>query len=237
MELRTILLGFFTSAALASAAFGADNLPAAITKAPAIIPSTSGCQVPTATLPLSCSGAYVGVGLGGAGSNANIIGSGVNGSVFAGGITPTVDAGYLYAQGNWVFGAENDLGYSVNTNAAANGVGNNFNGLRVTQDFKVGGNLAGMLGTQQPITIPASLQSAIIAPYVHTGVSEWQLPGSWATANESGAGVLFDFPPIGGHAVFGDFRYTYTNFNGAKAGGITIQNDQSLLFQVNWKLN
>ena len=66
----------------------------------------------------------MGGGLSGAGSNADIIGSGINGSVFAGGITPTLDAGYQYVNGNWLFGAEFDLGYTVNTNAAVNGVGN-----------------------------------------------------------------------------------------------------------------
>jgi opacity protein-like surface antigen len=191
------------------------------------------CTLPTASTPLSCSGFYVGGGVAGAGSNADIIGSGINGSVFAGGITPTVDAGYQYVQGNWVFGAEFDAGYSFKTGADVNGVGNGFNGFRIEEDFKVGGNISGLLGTQSPITIPASLANSVLAPYVHVGAAQWQLPGSWANGNISGAGLLFDISP----RIFGDIRYTYTNFNGARAGGVTINNDQSIKVLINYKLD
>lgn len=191
------------------------------------------CTVATATTPLSCSGFYVGAGLAGQGSNADIVGNGINGSVFAGGITPTLDAGYQYIKGNWLFGAELDTGYSVNTGVAANGVGNAFNGFRITETFKVGGNLAAIFGSQSPITVPASLANAVLGMYAHVGATQWQLPGSWASGNTSGAGFLFDIGP----RTFGDMRYTYTNFNGAKAGGVTIQNDQSLMVSINYKLN
>lgn len=226
---------FLIAGLLAAAVFGvavaarAADLP---TKAPIFATiGTPPCQVATASTPLSCSGFYVGGGIAGAGSNADIIGSGVSGSVFAGGITPTATIGYQYVQGNWIFGIEQDVGYSVNTGASANAVGGPFNGWRFTQDFKVGGNLAGMLGTQQPITVPAALANAILGPYAHVGVSEWQLGNAWAAGNVSGAGVLFDLGP----KIFGDFRYSYTNFNGAKANGVTVNNDQSLLMTVNYK--
>lgn len=201
-------------------------------KTPAVLAiPTAPCQVATASTPLSCSGAYLGGGISGAGSNADIVGGGINGSVFAGGMTPTLDAGYQYVNGNWIFAGELDVGYSIDTHAQANGIGNGFNGFRVTQDFKIGGNLSGLLGTQAPLTVPPQLANAVLGPYAHVGVTEWQLPGSWAVGNVSGAGVLFDFGPH----TFGDLRYTYTNFNGAKAGGVTIQNDQSLTFLVSYK--
>lgn len=225
-------LSFLTAIAAAVLISTAASAADMAVKAPSFLAS-SACTVATATTPLSCSGFYVGGGLSGAGSNADIIGSGINGSVFAGGVTPTLDAGYQYVHGNWVFGAEFDIGYSVNTNAVANGVGNSFNGFRLEQDFKVGGNLAGMLGVQSPITIPASLANAVLAPYVHTGITEWQLPGSFAAGNISGAGVLFGIGP----RLFGDLRYTYTNFNGAKAGGVIINNDQALKVLIDYKLN
>jgi outer membrane immunogenic protein len=234
MLLRTIVLALLACFGIVVPALAGDiaspTLPfAGNTKANAMNP----CQLPTATTPLSCTGFYIGAGLGGAGSNADIIGSGINGSVFAGGITPTLDAGWQYVQGNWVFGIEFDAGYSVGTGANVNGVGNGFNGFRTAEVFKVGGNLAGLLGTQTPITIPASLSNAILAPYAHVDGVQWQLPGAWAGGLGSGAGILFDFGP----RVFGDLRYTYTNFNGAKASGVTVQNDKSLLFTVNYKLN
>lgn len=230
MKMRIMMLASISFTALFSAARAAD-LPLSPVKA--TVGAVAPCSVATASTPLSCSGAYVGGGLAGAGSNADIIGSGINGSVFAGGITPTIDAGYQYVQGNWVFGGELDAGYSVNTNAAANGVGNSFNGFRIEEDFKVGGNLAGFLGTQSPITIPASLANSVLAPYVHVGAAQWQLPGAWAGGNISGAGVLFDIGP----RIFGDLRYTYTNFNGARAGGVVINNDQSIKVLINYKLN
>lgn len=190
------------------------------------------CTVPTASTPLSCSGFYVGLGVGGEGSNANIIGGGIEGSVFAGGITPTIVGGYQYMKGNWIFGAELNVGYTVDTNATANGVGNSFNGWRITEDFKVGGNLAAMFGSVAPITVPPQLASSVLGPYAHVGTSQWQLPGGWASGFVSGAGVMFDIGP----RLFGDLRYSYTNFNGAKAGGVVVQNDQSLLFSISYKL-
>lgn len=224
---KSSLLALVIAAGLGSPAVAADML---VTKA---LAAYAACTVASASTPLSCSGFYMGGGLAGAGSNADIVGSGINGSVFAGGITPTTDAGYQYVQGNWVFGAEFDVGYTVNTNAVANGIGNSFNGFRLEQDFKVGGNLNGLLGNQAPITIPAQLANSVLAPYAHVGIAEWQLPGGFAAGNISGAGVLFDISP----RLFGDIRYTYTDFNGARAGGVTINNDQSLKVLINYKLN
>lgn len=212
---------------LATPAFAGDVL--APVKARVVDP----CQVATAATPLSCSGFYVGAGLTGEGSNANIIGNGITGSVFAGGVTPTIDAGYMYAKGNWLFGAEFDIGYAVGTGAMVNGVGNGFNGFRLTEDFKAGGNLSALLGNQAPITIPPSLANSVIAPYVHIGTSQWQLPGAWANGIVSGAGVVGDVGP----RIWWDLRYSYTNFSAARAGGLVINDDNALTFAINFKLN
>jgi opacity protein-like surface antigen len=223
-------------AALTVSAFAGDIASPAPTLPSLITKGFQPCQVATATTPLSCSGAYIGFGIAGQGSNADIIGSGINGSVFAGGITPSIDAGYQYVSGNWLFGAELDLGYSFNNSVQVNAVGGGFNGLRISEVFKVGGNAAALLGTQQPITIPPQLANAVLAPYGHLDTVQWQLGtgNAWASGLGSGAGVLFDFGP----RIFGDLRYTYTNFNSAKTLiGTTIQNDQSLRFSVNYKLN
>lgn len=216
-------------AMFSTAVFAADL----VMKAPAAFTVSNPCTVATASTPLSCSGFYVGAGLAGQGSNADIVGSGVNGSVFAGGMVPSIDAGYQYMQGNWIFGAEVDMGYALGSAVTVNGAGNNMNGLRFTEFFKVGGNLSGLLGTQAPITIPPALVNAVLGPYVGVGSTQWQLAGAWASGTISGAGVLFDISP----KWFGDLRYTYTNFNGAKAGGLTVQNDQALRVSVNYKLN
>lgn len=231
------LLAIFSAVSavlISSAAIAADNLPIQF-KA---LGSASPCQVSvpasgtTPATPLSCSGPYVGLGLGGQGSNANIIGNGINGSVFAAGITPSVDIGYQYVQGNWLFGAEFNMAYAVGTKAVVNNVGNGFDGLRLTEVFKVGGNLSGLLGTQAAITIPPQLANSVLAPYVHVGTTQWQLAGSWANGITSGAGVEFDVSPM----IWGDLRYTYTNFAAARSGGLVINDDNSLLMTINFKL-
>lgn len=215
---------------LATPAYAADVAPvAAINKALGVAP----CALATATTPLSCSGAYVGVGISGQGSNADIIGSGINGSVFAGGVVPSVDVGYQYVQGNWVFAAELDVGYSINNNVQINTINNGFNGARIAEVFKIGGNASALFGNQAPITVPPSLANAVIAPYAFVAPTQWQLVGAWANGTGSGVGVLFDFGP----RIMGDLRYTYTNFDSARAGGLSIQNDQSLRFAINYKLN
>lgn len=223
------LLSSMILLALGSASYGADLS----VKAPLKPLFGDPCTIATGSTPLSCSGFYVGAGLAGQGSNADIIGSGVTGSVFAGGITPTLDAGYLYAKGNWVFGAEFDAGYSFATKATTGTVGNSFNGFRITEDFQAGGNLSGLLGTQTPITIPASLANSVIAPYIHVGTTQWQLPGAWANGTETGAGVWADIGP----RTMLNFKYTYTNFSAARAGGLVINDDNSLMATVNYKLN
>jgi opacity protein-like surface antigen len=220
---------FLLAVAILAASLAAAEAQTA--KAPAFLPASDPCTVATASTPLSCSGRYIGGAVAGQGSNVDIIASGINGSVFAGGMTPTFVAGYQYAKGNWFFAGEGDAGYSVKTGVAANGVGNSYNGFRFTELVKVGGNLSALLGTQAPITIPPQLAAAVLSLYAHLGQTQWQLPGAWANGLTSGAGLVYDIGP----KWFGDLRYTYTNFNSAKAGGVTLQNDQSLMAGLNYK--
>ena len=217
------------AAVLACPALAADVAP--VYKAPAV--TYAPCTAPTASTPLSCSGFYAGAGIAGQGSNADIIGSGINGSVFAGGMVPSLDAGYQYLQGNWIFALEDDLGYALGSALTVNGASGNVNGLRNTILFKVGGNLSGLLGTATPITVPAALANSVLGPYVGVGATTWQLTNTWVSGTSSAVGVLFDISP----KLFGDIRYTYTNFNGAQASGVTVQNDQSVRVSINYKLN
>lgn len=223
------LLGITIGVLLGSSALAAD-LGVLTTKAPVF---ANPCTVGTTATPLSCSGFYVGAGLAGQGSNADIVGSGINGSVFAGGMVPSVAGGYQYVSGNWIFGAELDVGYSLGSNLTVNGLGTGTNGFRMTEFFKVGGNLAGLLGNVAPITIPPQLANSVLGVYGGVGSAQWWFGNAIASGTSSGAGVLFDISP----RWFGDLRYTYTNFNGAKANGITVNNDQSLRIGLNYKLN
>lgn len=220
-------------AALTTSAFAGDIAQPAATLPSLVTKGFQPCQVATAATPLSCSGAYVGAGIAGQGSNADIIGGGINGSVFAGGTVPSFDVGYQYVQGNWLFGAEFDVGYAFNNSASVNALGGGFDGFRLAEVFKVGGNASALLGNQVPITIPPQLANAVLAPYVHISPTQWQFGGAWAAGTGSGAGVEFDFGP----RIWGDLRYTYTDFHGAKAVGVTINNDQSLRVSINYKLN
>lgn len=182
----------------------------------------------------SCSGFYVGVGIADQGSNADIVGNGLAGSVFAGGMVPSVNVGYQYMQGPWMFGAELNVGYALATKVRVGAAGGSLDGVRFTQFFKAGGDLAGVFGGQSHIIVPAALASSVLSPYVGMGTTQWQLPGAWANGVVSGAGVLFNISP----RLFGDLRYTYTNFDSAKAGNsTTIQNDQAVRISVNYKLN
>jgi opacity protein-like surface antigen len=237
MQIRNLVLalGFLSSAACAADisgiqainnAMAADNLPLK-----ALSSTSSPCAVATASTPLSCSGFYIGAGLAGQGSNADIIGSGINGSVFAGGMVPSADVGYQYVQGNWLFALEDDLGYALGSALTVNGQSGNVNGFRNTLLFKVGGNLAGLLGTASPITVPAALANSVLGLYAGVGPTTWQLTNTWVSGTSSAAGVLFDVSP----KIFGDIRYTYTNFNGASVAGITVQNDQSVRVSLNYK--
>lgn len=224
MKFKRSLLAVASAACFASAAYAAD-VPA---KSAATYANP--CTVASASTPLSCSGWYVGAALSGVGSNADIIGSGINGSVFAGGMVPSVNGGYQYVQGQWLFGAELDVGYAVNSNVAVG----NINGFRVTEFFKAGGNLAAVFGGQSPVTIPASLANSVLGLYVGVGATQWHLPSNtWATGTVSGAGLLFDISP----RLFGDLRYTYTDFSHARAGGVTLNNDQAVRISINYKLN
>lgn len=225
---KLLLLSLTT--ALISPVFGADNLPTfpALKAVPA-----APCTVATATTPLSCSGWYVGAGIGGAGGNADIIGNGINGSLFAAGITPVTTGGYQYVQGNWLFGAKGILGYDLGSNVTVNGQGSNANGMRALILFEVGGNASALLGNQTPITIPPLLANSILAPYATIGAQWHQLAGTFVNGMASGAGAKFDISP----RSFLDLEYIYTNYNGAKSGGLTLNNENLLLLTYNYKLN
>lgn len=194
-----------------SPAKAADNTPApagvaAINQA---LASGSTCT------PTSCTGFYAGFGLGGNGSNANIIGNGINGSVFAGGVLPFADAGYLYRQGNWLMGAELGAGYQLVSGVSVNGVGANENGFWSYQVVKAGGDVSALFGGQAPITVPPQLANALISLYAQIGIAEHRFAGFWATGLASGAGALFD---IGPHS-FIDLSYMNIQYN-APAGAL-----------------
>lgn len=229
MKKRTMLLALIASIAPLMAAYGGDlSGPAAIGKA--LAPSTP-CAVGTTATPTSCSGWYVGAGIAGNGTNANIIGNGINGSVFAAGAMPFASGGYQYVQGNWTFGVDLKGGYQTSTQATVNGVGSNANGARFIEMFRAGGNVAALMGTQTPISVPPMLANSLLTLYAEVGSAQRQLVGSWANGVASGAGALFD---VGPHS-FLDLEYVNIQYNGAQTVGQTLGSENLLLLSYKYK--
>ena len=193
-------------------------------------PASSVTASPACT-PLACTGWYVGGGIGGAGSNADIIGNGINGSVFAGGSIPFANAGYQYAQGNWLFGAEGGLGYQLSSSVTINGAGNNTNGMFAYQIFEAGGNVAALLGNSAPITIPPALANALINVYGFVGLAEHQFAGGWASGTASGAGAKFDIGP----SSFIDLKYMNVQYGATKTGSLSLSAENLLLVSYEHK--
>lgn len=161
--------------------------------------------------PLSCTGFYVGAGLGGVATNFDLVGSGISNSVFAGGAIPFFNAGWQYAAGSMYFAVEAGIGDQFSTNASVNGVSGNQNGVFGFQEVQAGLSLAGLLDiTTTPIvSVPTALSNRVIAPYLHLGIAE----RPWGNGVESGAGVKFD---LTSHVML-DIKYTYVDYTGGAA--------------------
>jgi hypothetical protein len=230
MKMRTMLLAFLALIGISVTAFAGDITAPAVPSVAAInkaLASGSPCT------PTSCSGWYVGAGLGGIGTNLDVIGNGLNGSAFAGGMLPTTKFGYLYAKNGWLFGAEGTIAYQTNTTTTIGGVGGNQNGFLFTEGVKFGGNFSQLLGTvQSPITIPPALSNAVINIYGQAGTAQHQLVGNrFASGEYGGAGVLFD---VGPHS-FVDIDYKYIQYPVTQTGAASFSNEQIITASFNYK--
>lgn len=154
------------------------KLPQFPIKAPA---ATVQCTLTT------CTGFYLGADIIQDGQNFNVISTGLQGLAqndlgFGG------HAGYELWNGKWFFAAEAGGDYSVSRAGALPGSGNR--GLWDVYGLgKVGYSLSQVFGAAQSgqasPTLPASLASALMTPYVILGV--WDRP--WGAGFASGAGV------------------------------------------------
>lgn len=190
--------------------------------------------VGSACTPTTCTGFYVGGGLGGVGTNLDVIGNGLNGSAAAGGMLPTMKVGYLYAQGNWLFGGEVTFAYQTSSAATlANAVSGNQSGMLLTQGFKFGGNFSQLFGgtATPPITIPPSLANAVISAYLQAGAAQHQISGGMVSGAYSGAGVLFDTGP---HS-FVDVDYKNIQYGSTKSGAASFNQENVITASWNYK--
>ncbi len=138
----------------------------------------------TPCLPTSCSGWYVGAGLTGIGSNADIVGQGISNSVFAAGSIMSITGGYQYWNGQWFAAADASIGYELQK-VPNTGSGNHLVGIEL---IKVGGKLSNLFGSgQAPVAVPANLSDALISPYITTGAMQ----RGGKSFSVSGAGAEF----------------------------------------------
>lgn len=179
--------------------------------------------------PVSCTGPYGGVQIGGNGTNLDIIGSGLNNSVFAGGAVAGVKAGYQYTDTKWILGAEASVNYQFQSNATVNGVSGNTSGMFSYEVVKIGGNVSGLLGNSAPITVPPSLANSQIGLYGLAGPCQRQFKTSgWC----SGGGGEFD---ISTH-IFVNIDYIHAQYGAGTLNGLAaVSSEDRVMTGLNYK--
>jgi opacity protein-like surface antigen len=196
--MRLICIAVAVLVAALSSSRAADNLPF---KAPAYV--TAPCTLQ------SCSGFYVGMGLSGSGTNADIVGSGINNSVFAAGGVIDVHGGYQFWNGTFFAAFEGGIGNTFQPNQPISALG--AKSLTGYEIIKLGAGLQGLFtqpsGTPAPgqapaaINIPSQIASLLMSPYFVTGAMQRNGVSQWIT----GAGAEF---LLASHWNL-DLRYVY----------------------------
>lgn len=133
--------------------------------------------LPATCAPQNCSGWYVGGGVSGTGSNADIIGSGINQSIFSEGVTLKAQGGYQFWNGSVFAAIDVSAGYQFSTpNSAGALVTPNGSKFVGTELVKLGYNFfpqatsATVTPGQSPslLTVPANLLASS-TPYLTVG--------------------------------------------------------------------
>jgi hypothetical protein len=186
-------------------------LPATTRAADVLSPVKTPAPVTSLCTLSSCSGWYVGAGLTGDGSNADIIGNGINQSVFSSGGILDVHGGYQLWNGTYFAAAEGSLGNEFTRNQRLSSIGAQT--LVGYEIVKLGVGLAGLLNPssatapttpgQSPVAInvPASIANMLMSPYVTFGAMQRRGISQWV----SGAGA--EFVVASGWSL--DIRYLY----------------------------
>src|SRR5262249_22576553 len=153
-------------------------------------------------LPTSCNGFYAGANLIGTMTNVDVIGQGIGGSFAGGGQSIGAQLGYQFTDGKFFIGAEAFGAWTINGSPTAVG------GVAPTwlfgQVLKIGGSLSAILGpAPQGPSIPATIASQLISPYILFGAVE----RNWGTGWSTGAGAEFALA----QNWFADVRYMYVD--------------------------
>lgn len=228
--LLALAIGFALFGALATPAVAADAPPAtapALAPLHRIKPQPIQFLVPAVCTAASCPSFYTGGILIGLGGNANLIGGGLNNSIFQGGGMIGLDAGYRYWNGSWYFGGE--VAGLLQSQSGASVVNFAPGGFVGIVGVKLGGNAAAFFNqgtttaTQAPISIPAQLQSSLMAPYIEFA----DVIRSNGSEFASGAGAEF---VVGGGWTF-DAAYLYA----PPINNMAALNLIKFGFNYNWK--
>jgi opacity protein-like surface antigen len=173
-----------------------------------------------------CSGFYLYGGLGGAGSNVDILGSGIQGSVFANGMEMIGGGGYQLWNGQFFAALEVGGGYLVPASQAVS-PGSRFQGEQL---FKGGYGLQNFFNSgspapsQGPVAIIQTIQSALVSPYFIVGARE----RSFGSGFVSGAGAQYTL----GNGWTAAAEYLHVNYHGAVDNGAVVNTDNSVRFTV-----
>jgi hypothetical protein len=209
-------LSVFAMPAVAQTAAPAPKpKPIFVTKAPVQQASpVAGFFTPSPCSTTLCNEWFLMLGLGGVGSNLDIIGSGINNSIFNQGGLPFASVGGQLWNGSTFIGGEAGIGYIVGTPTNVGTVSTNLSGGLAWQLFEAGGNLGALFGSSiQPVAVNSALAADLISLYIATGPveafgnSNLGTKSVWAT----GAGARYLLPTATTRPWLLDIKYLYAN--------------------------
>jgi opacity protein-like surface antigen len=186
-------------------------------------------KAPVAAAPItyctltSCTGFYAGGDLLESGGSFNVIGTGISG-LASNDLALGGHAGYELWNGKWYLAAEGGADYGIVQKGLIPGGGNSalwdVYGL-----VKIGYSLASVFGATPAAgstpTLPQSLTSALLAPYIILGV--WDRP--WGAGFASGAGVQALLATNWTLSV----DYINVNYNNASVNPIVNQQSENII--------
>lgn len=232
--MRKLFLAFVSLLALHVGCLAADAPLAKKAKTQSPLATTATCSTNQCTI------WFGGLGLFGAGSNADILGQGLDNSIFANGGMVAADVGAQFWNNGMFLGAENIAGWAFGTGSNVGTASANVTGGIDVFWVEAGGSLGDLFGSgATPVSLDNALTSDLISLYFGTG------PGvafggnsSLGTASfwTSGAGARY-LIPNGNYPMLLDFKYVYGN-NNQVSGSVANKNFQfvgaTFMVPFNW---
>lgn len=164
----------------------------------------------------SCNGGYAFVGVGGQGTNLDILGSGLSGSVFADGAEFTLGGGYELWNGKYFVAVEAGGGYSVPASGQAIAPSDRLDGYAT---IKAGIGISNLFGAVTSPTTFDALAANVISPYAIIGPRF----KAGMTGVSTGAGLQYS---LGNHWAV-SVEAIHTNYNSTQ--GAIVTNTDNLI--------